>query len=949
MNPSLHPRKRGTALIIALFFVVLISVVTLGYLGSARIERSTAGSHFERMRATALARDGVESVVAILQRETTDPNRNWVSQPGALIVPDADPKRLQKQVALSTGVPSAGFLATEDALLDFEPPDLNVQTLADQSPPTYLITDRLNATGGPTQMKLRWIYVRSDGSQLIDASGLPVEAPDRTDKANPIVGRFAYWADDESSKINYNLAWTRSSVNTNPPAHPTRVTLKALTGMTDPIANQIHQFITKPDGTSGNKLDYEKIANRFFNTPSDVRGAVPAAYDVLLANKFELTHFNHDPDTTFFNESRIVLTTLPNWAGATYNATSKTWSGGRPFLDILKNSLLQSSNPTVDPGAVANIDPVKLNYVIVGNPATGQKGLLDYLKRTDWPMVNGSSSFQQKYYGTSTSIVRLTELALNLIDYVRSAESAMTLVEPIRGIIRKDTSGKDYFVGDFSNTPPYSDSSIRGKDNTYKGLTRSLFVTEMGVWVKGTAETSGANNGRYRCKFYNEIHLPEAGGIDSIDFNSIDGKRMYLYTYETTGTSNYYSETGSGLNGKWFRVDATNIVGGNTTLSKGGYATVAITAYRASRPASVNLRTALVIGPDTGAIPSDPGTARLEVSPVADAGNGVTLKYTVDAAAVGEQDITSFEVNDPRINSVPKDWNSVAQAKNSFGVKNKRSTLGKASAAVPEQDTDLSGQITDAGMRMPHKKGHSTNPNGLVLSPGELGFIHTGVEISSTAATGGVPWRTIRLQPNQQATSVVPDWAFMDLFTVPVNVPAAGEPIFAPHKTATGGRVNMNAKPEPFALDRILPLAAVFQDAAKDSRDPAKTVSASEAKSIAHAIYARTLASKGKVYGYAGGYDSPGEIVEISGVADGGEASEELVRQVANLVTSRGNVFSIYTVGQALKQTPNGRLIVTAEQRQQAVVERYHDNRGTPDPTDDEVRFRTIYSRNLTP
>jgi hypothetical protein len=89
-------------------------------------------------------------------------------------------------------------------------------------------------------------------------------------------------------------------------------------------------------------------------------------------------------------------------------------------------------------------------------------------------------------------------------------------------------------------------------------------------------------------------------------------------------------------------------------------------------------------------------------------------------------------------------------------------------------------------------------------------------------------------------------------------------------------------------------------------------------------------------------------------VADGGEESEELVRQVGNLLTTRGNVFSIYGIGQALKQTPSGTILVTGEQRQQAMIERYAvtiDDRGTLDPTDDlrEIRFRTIFFRNLTP
>ncbi len=88
-------------------------------------------------------------------------------------------------------------------------------------------------------------------------------------------------------------------------------------------------------------------------------------------------------------------------------------------------------------------------------------------------------------------------------------------------------------------------------------------------------------------------------------------------------------------------------------------------------------------------------------------------------------------------------------------------------------------------------------------------------------------------------------------------------------------------------------------------------------------------------------YYSPGGVVEIEGVADGGEKSEELVRQIANLTTARGNVFSVYTVGQAIKQTPAGKLIVSGEQRMQAMIERYVDA--------GVVRFAPVYTRSLTP
>jgi hypothetical protein len=479
----------------------------------------------------------------------------------------------------------------------------------------------------------------------------------------------------------------------------------------------------------------------------------------------------------------------------------------------------------------------------------------------------------------------------------------------------------------------------------------------MGVWVDSQKNAAS----RWPCKLFIEVHLPQNGGLDSLDLTSIDGKRLFMYFYETTASASspqaYYAADGTtGLSGKWFRIDLANIVGGIATLQKGRYATLSIpfSATAANRPTTMKMRIALILAANTAsATPADPGTQRLEVTPIGQPGStpdAETLSYKIDAGPTAEADITSYSVDDARVNGVARDWYSAAQQKNTFGQANSRSSLGTAAAAtVPEQDTDNSKKLTDISHRLPYKKGDTRNKDGLVLSPAELGCIHTGVEVNSRSGKPGVPWRTIRLQPNAQSAGVVPDWAFMDLFTVPVNVPTAGEAMCAPYKTNTGGRINVNAQATPFSLERILPLAAVFNGAPKDALNPSTKMTAAEAETIARNIYERKLATQGKSYGYAGAYDSPGEIVEIEGVADKGEASEELVRQVANLITARGNVFSVYSVGQALKQTPNGQLVVTGEQRMHSMIERYLVSKNTATTDDDEVTIRPVYVRSLTP
>ncbi|MEZ0275782.1 MAG: hypothetical protein ACAH88_12825, partial [Roseimicrobium sp.] len=763
------------------------------------------------------------------------------------------------------------------------------------------------------------VYVRRDGT--LDYA----ESPDLTLKENPLVGRFAYWTDDESSKINLNTAWKRNptvagggATNAFSPSHPTSVNLASLAGFNSNMADQLHAKITP------NHL-YTDLASatgggRFFNSPREVRTLGENFTTVFNAAKFEVTHYNHDPDTTFFNEPRIVLT------------TQKMYAKGRPFLDILTNPGTDTALGA-DPGTAGNISATKLNIVLLGDPTANPKklGLVDYLKRTDWPMVSGDSSFQQKYYQTKTSVVRLTQLALNIIDYVRSAESKMALVEPIRGIVQNNK-----FVCDAHDT------TVRGLENTYKGLTRNLYVTEMGVWVKNTPESGGSHNGRYKHKFFVEVHLPRGYGVESIDLTNVfdtvtmKNEKFYVYNYEVNTTDNtkatgapqnggFYSEANKPLKGAWFRVDAAHIqrpgVANPQTLKEGEYATLVFTAYRytAQRPTTIKMRTAIILAEDktpTNPTPPDPATFRLEVSPVGDPSKTQDLDYTVDAGSVDESLIKSLQSDDPRINTVPKDFSSGGHLPNTFGAANSRHQVEQRKPAdntiVPEQDTNLNGSLTDAGMRMPYPKGHAKNPSGVVLSPGELGHIHTGVEVTSSATKGGVPWRTLRLQPNKQANTIVPDWAFMDLFTVPIDVPTLARGIFAPHDTTTAGRVNMNSQAQPYGnpglfptpLERRRPLVALLTGVTKDAAGTQLTTT--EAETIASNIYFREQAKDdggqiiGKKYGNLGTYDSPGEVVEIEGVADKGEESEAVVRGIANLICARGSVFNVYTIGQSL-------------------------------------------------
>jgi hypothetical protein len=909
-------RNNGAILVITLSILVLITVLVVGIFEGLRIERGAADSHLERGRAETFAQMGPDEVIAALQQNTADPNRNWISQPGQIIVGGTgatDKLILTGTIPLHSGAATINAFTGNDAV--YSPPNLNITTFRD--PTIYLIQDPVTS-GSAEEMLLNWIYIRKSGT-------LDREVKPAFSSVDPIEGRYAYWTDDESSKINYNLAWTRGTENdSNPSGHPTKINLLALaasgaTAMTDTLADAIHGHVT---------TDNYLTSAHFYNTPEDARQVSTDVSTILTANKFEVTHYNHDPDTTFFNEPRIVLTTWPSRAGWTYDGSKWVGTNGMsgklgtpPYIRILLNEGTdQQSPPDTGADAQTTLDPAKVADTV--------NFLNSYLQRTDWPIAPGAS-FQAKYYNGDPD--RLTQLSLNIIEYVRSKESTADVVAPIRGSLQSGTFALDSATGSSTGT------------NAFIGVTRGPRITEMGLWVSGTA----GPNGRYPGVFKAEVFLPPHFGIASVDLSKFKFLGSAIITVGNNTTTYSYEAAPSSI----------SIPGGGNVLPAGKYGVISV-------PVKLKVGNTYM----DGIFPRPPSavdvflrytitlTTRIDITPLLDSSGGVKgVPCTLDAPGTLESDISSVEVDDPRVNSDVQDWKK--RSGNSFGAQNARysggqpvSHISPAPPTEPQLDTDSSGNISEASFYMPapagkifsSSTGQDNNLKGKVISVGELGYIHTGME---SAGGPGVPWRTLRLQPS--ISTSLPDWALMDLFTVPPDVTDYGRPLFSPNNnTAIGGRINVNSKVVPFAMERIIPLKAALLGAMANSKVVV------DADTVASNIYNRTLATTGHTFGCPDAYDSVGEICEIKGVADGGEESETLVRELGNLLTPRGNVFTVYSVGEAIKQTPNGSLIVTAQQRQQSMIERYVVDREvqpTSGKWEDTIGFRTVYRRNLNP
>ncbi len=746
------------------------------------------------------------------------------------------------------------------------------------------------------------------------------------------------------------------------------MSLAALPGFSEADATTLHSAVTTDNFTT--------LAG-FFNSPTDARRVTSLA-SKLKQNKFDVTHYNHDPQTTFFNEPRIVLTTQEKYAPRDAAGNILKDANGVPYLlDILKT-------PNTDPGQIYTVNPNGTTTDVIDADKLDAviKKLRTYLQRTDWPMVPAtatSKSFQAKYFGGDSS--RLGQLALGIIDYVRCAESTRVIIEPVRVVVKN---------GDYKRV---TGSAYGGDPDTFIGSPRRVYIREMGVWRAQdlVSDPSSPVKGKLKIKLYINLYLAPNGGIDQVDLLEPEpGKKFFMWTH--TDISNYpapwlvslYNSdgqdafaandpTGLGIN-RSMPVTAINIIG-DKVLKAGENRTLVFDYYYSDariqttgalpQPFIFYPRYAMRIAKDqveANAV-SSLEIAPLGVPPRFD-NQGYPVSYgvqfsddpsknTMNVGGVEPPNTTNpslvtYVTDDPRVNATPNDWKFYSPSHTVGGaLPNSMTTLGSGAVSVgggnPPRDSNSSNKVTDASFRVPYPKGHAKNPHGMVTSPAELGFIHTGLE--GLMSSKGTSWRSLRLQATKGAITSVPDWALMDLFAVPADVSPAAAALLSPHGTGAG-RVNINVGRTgvaPFGIVRSSPLKAVLLNARTLTSNTSTRLSDTQANTVVANIRALKLAggASAQKYGYADAFNSPGEIVEIEGIADSGEDSEEMVRSISNLINTRSNVFGVYTVGQALKQV-NGTLQVTGEQRQHAILERYLDSGKL-------VRFRTVYFRNLNP
>lgn len=385
---NIRGRSSGYALVTVLTIIVLVVGISVAFLLKATTERSAASSYAASMKARQFAETAVSVVQAQINDAATQGSQvAWASQPGMIRTFGTDGNLLDAyklysasdmitdQVSLTSDLPPANWRNHPSMWVDLNAPvSVNNVRHFPILDPTVMepigSIDGLNdnapgATRGfalnsppgetanqPAPMPVRWLYVLQDGALVAPTgSDATPTIPDAT-PSNPVVGRVAFWTDDESSKVNINTAgagtyWDapRAATNTERdharfqpsrgefqryPGHPATVSLSAiLPGLNLNQYLQLaprYRFGGSQGGTTigPNEINlanpdrlYTSLDEMMFDDPqhgADARppgalfqSSIETGKRILQSRRFFLTAKSRAPETNLFNLPRIAM------------------------------------------------------------------------------------------------------------------------------------------------------------------------------------------------------------------------------------------------------------------------------------------------------------------------------------------------------------------------------------------------------------------------------------------------------------------------------------------------------------------------------------------------------------------------------------------------------------------------------------------------------------------
>ncbi|PTX93282.1 hypothetical protein DB345_16840 [Spartobacteria bacterium LR76] len=372
---SLRMANGGAALVIVLAILVLVAGFSVALLNLAVTQRQSAATFLANSKTRQLGDTAVGIVQAQINHATTQgATVAWASQPGmvrtyttsgnldkayklysatsltetnpASLVNDLPPGDWASSPALWTDINAPVVVGGRSVYPIVDPGILDLPT--NSVPLGFSITSAPGSTSSQrAPMPVKWLYILEDGQIVAPiGSGNSVTVAGATAQ-NPVVGRIAFWTDDESCKVNLNTAGAGSLwdtprfysteevnfANSQPlngefqryPGHPAMTSLSAV--FPDLTDQQILSSITpryqwggsqqgavntydKTDALNGGVLasaplytDTDEIAFKSSYTDRSLNSLFSRS--VIERTRFFLTTDSHSPEVNLFNLPRV--------------------------------------------------------------------------------------------------------------------------------------------------------------------------------------------------------------------------------------------------------------------------------------------------------------------------------------------------------------------------------------------------------------------------------------------------------------------------------------------------------------------------------------------------------------------------------------------------------------------------------------------------------------------
>lgn len=272
MKTPRHFPRSGAALVIILGLLIIVFGLVVTFLNRASVERNASASFAASTTTRQLADTAVQLVQGSIRDATTQGTTvAWASQPGMIRTFDSNGLlvRAYKLYSSAQMIPVGNASFSQSIAADIPPPtwaadtalwtDLNAPVTVG-STKNYPILDPAvegsvegfkivappGADSQPGQMPVRWMYVLQNGQIVTPTgNGTRAEVP-LASSANPIIGRIAFWTDDETTKVNINT----SSAGTYWDTPRTDTTQDRQLAKNQPVKNEFQRYPGHPAMTS---------------------------------------------------------------------------------------------------------------------------------------------------------------------------------------------------------------------------------------------------------------------------------------------------------------------------------------------------------------------------------------------------------------------------------------------------------------------------------------------------------------------------------------------------------------------------------------------------------------------------------------------------------------------------------------------------------------------------